>query len=183
MRKVIVALIAVVSLGAGTAFAQSGYWAGASTGLPFGITLHFGMEEVFTPELDVRFSLQGRSYGGRVAGETFSFFVVTVGADALYNLDLDADPNLSVYVGGGLSLGLASGSTSPSNVSHGGAAYDIHALAGAEYLVAPNWGIFGEGQLGYGVVAGAAAAPGGTVVSATDSGATFALRLGVNYHF
>jgi hypothetical protein len=52
MRKLVISLLAVFVLGAGSAFAQSGYWAGASVGWP-GAVVHFGVENVFAG-LDVR---------------------------------------------------------------------------------------------------------------------------------
>lgn len=183
MRKFLVSLIAVAALGAGAAFAQGGSWVGLSTGYPFGVTLHYGMEDLFSPGMDLRLNLRGDFGGGTLTGGvTYSVFSVSVGGDLLYGLaDLSTDPNLNPYVGGGLTLGFAGGSTSD-GVSIGGLAYDIHGLAGAEYLVASSFGIFGEVQLGFGQAA-AAAVVGGTTVSQAVSGLTYALRLGVNYHF
>ena len=77
MRKFLIALIAVVTLGAGTAFAQSGYWAGFSVGYP-GAALHFGIEDV-TPNLGVRVNA-----GYNYIGSGFA-----LGLDALYDLDVD----------------------------------------------------------------------------------------------
>ncbi|MFA5550785.1 MAG: hypothetical protein WDA03_04130 [Trueperaceae bacterium] len=98
MRKFLIALIAVVTLGAGTAFAQSGYWAGFSVGYP-GAALHFGLEDV-TPNLSVRVNA-----GYNYIGSGFS-----VGVDGLYDLAVDTGTTpIDVYVGGGLGLGIGSG--------------------------------------------------------------------------
>lgn len=195
MRKFLIALFAVATLGAGTAFAQSGYWAGLSTGFPFGVSLHFGMEDLLSPGIDVRFNVKGSTFGGAVQTATstvlpaqtsptatYSGFVFSVGADVLYNLDLATDPNLNAYVGGGLDLGFASGSTTPGDTGIGGFVYDVHALGGAEYLITPEWGVFGEGQIGFGSKA-VAVNRNGTVAGETQSGLTFAIRIGGNYHF
>jgi len=98
MRKFLIALIAVVTLGAGTAFAQSGYWAGFSVGYP-GAALHFGIEDV-TPNLGVRVNA-----GYNYIGSGFA-----LGLDALYDLDVDTGTTpIDVYVGGGLGLGIGAG--------------------------------------------------------------------------
>lgn len=114
MRKFLIALIAVVTLGAGTAFAQSGYWAGFSVGYP-GAALHFGLEDV-TPNLNVRVNA-----GYNYIGTGFS-----LGLDALYDLAVDTGSTpIDVYVGGGVGLGI-------------GAGFDlaVNAFVGAEYRLA-----------------------------------------------
>ena len=98
MRKFLVALIAVTALGAGTAFAQSGYWAGFSVGYP-GAALHFGIEDI-SPNLDVRVNA-----GYNYIGSGFA-----LGADVLYGLNVDmGTAPIDVYVGGGLGLGIGTG--------------------------------------------------------------------------
>ncbi len=127
MRKFLVSLIAVAVLGAGAAFAQSGYWAGFSVGYP-GAALHFGLEDV-SPNLDVRINA-GYNYIG-----TGGF---ALGVDALYHLPLDmgATP-IDVYAGGGLGLGIGSG-----------VALGLNLFAGGEFSLAgsgmPEGGIFLE---------------------------------------
>ena len=90
MRKLVLSLLAVAVLGAGAAFAQSGLWAGISSGWP-GAALHFGVENVFEG-VDVRANVTS-TYG----------FAIGLGADALYGLELDVGAlPLDTYVGGGL---------------------------------------------------------------------------------
>jgi hypothetical protein len=192
MRKFLVTLIAVATLGAGTALAQGGMWAGLSTGYPFGATLHFGMEDLISPGVDVRFNFRGNMVGDSAANggytATWGGLAFGVGADVLYSLsDLAVDSPVEPYVGGGLSLGLVSGSgtINPGNTPFAvsGLGWDLHGLVGAEYIFADHFGVFGEGQLGYGGAATAALDPTGHYIAQSGSGPTFALRLGVNYHF
>jgi hypothetical protein len=127
MRKLLISMIAIVALGTGAAFAQTGTWAGVSLGWP-GAALHFGLENV-APNLDVRANL-GYTYIGTGG---FSF-----GVDALYNLNLDTGmAPLSTYVGGGLGLGFGAGFSA-----------GIGLLAGAEYRLIdaglPEGGVFFE---------------------------------------
>lgn len=97
MRKFLIALIAVVTLGAGTAFAQSSYWAGFSVGYP-GAALHFGISDV-SPDLSVRINA-----GYNYIGSGFA-----LGVDALYDLPIDmGTAPIGVYAGGGLGLGIGS---------------------------------------------------------------------------
>jgi hypothetical protein len=94
MRKLVISLLAVFVLGAGSAFAQSGFWAGASVGWP-GASIHFGVENV-AQDLDLRVNV-GSTY-------TLAF---SVGVDALYNLNIDTGVlPLDTYVGGGAAIGV-----------------------------------------------------------------------------
>lgn len=163
MRKYVIALLAVITLGAGPAFAQSGSWAGASVGYPFGVGVHYGMEDLFAPNLDLR-------VGARV--DFIGAFGITLSGDLLYNLDLADDPNVNVYTGGGVNAGF---------VSVLGASVfivDLHGLFGAEYMFTPQWGAFGEAQLGFGMVGVSGLGGAGTAW-----GLTYGVRLGANYHF
>jgi hypothetical protein len=97
MRKFLIALIAVVTLGAGAAFAQSNYWAGFSVGYP-GAALHFGISDV-APDLSVRINA-----GYNYIGSGFA-----LGVDALYGLPVDlGTAPIDVYAGGGVGLGIGS---------------------------------------------------------------------------
>ena len=125
MRKFILSLLAVAVLGTGSAFAQSGVWAGLSAGWP-GAGLHFGVENVVAG-LDVRANVNA-TYG----------LAFGLGADVLYGLDLDTGVvALDTYVGGGL------------NAILGGAfGLGINAFGGIEYRLGeiglPQGGVFLE---------------------------------------
>lgn len=153
MRKLLISLVAVAALGAGTAVAQSGFWAGLSGGYP-GTQVHFGVENVFAG-LDVRANI-GYAF---FAGNTFSF-----GADVLYSVDVDTGMTpIDVYVGGG------------PNVTFGvddlGVAVDV--FVGGEYRLGdiglPEGGVFLE------------VGPAVSVLPEFNFG--FIGRLGFNYHF
>jgi len=126
MRKLILSLLAVTVLGAGSAFAQSGFWAGASAGWP-GAALHFGVENVVAG-LDVRANV----------GASYTFADFSVGADVLYGLDLDVGMlPLETYVGGGVALNIGTG-----------IGFGAGVFAGIEYRLGevglPEGGIFFE---------------------------------------
>jgi hypothetical protein len=126
MRKLLVSLIAVVALGTGAAFAQTGTWAGISAGFP-GAALHFGVENVAT-NLDVRANL---GYNYFPVGFAF-------GVDALYNLRLDTGvAPLSTYVGGGVGVGIGEG-----------LGVGVNLILGGEYRLVeanfPEGGVFFE---------------------------------------
>jgi hypothetical protein len=109
MRKLLISLIAIVALGTGASFAQTGTWAGVSAGFP-GAALHFGVENVAN-NLDVRANL---GYNYFPVGFAF-------GVDALYNLNLDTGlAPLSTYVGGGVGFGFGVGIAAGINLFVGG---------------------------------------------------------------
>jgi len=159
MRKLILSLLAVAVLGAGSAFAQSGLWVGVSGGYP-GAVLHFGVENVFSG-LDVRANV-----GYRYIGETG----FGLGADVLYGLDIDTGVlPLDTYVGGGLQFGIG-----------GGGSLGIGAFGGIEYrlgeLGLPEGGVFLEigPSIGYRL---------NPDVDEDAFGFDFIGRFGFNYHF
>jgi hypothetical protein len=159
MRKLILSLLAVAVLGAGSAFAQSGMWAGVSAGYP-GAVLHFGVENVFAG-LDVRANV-GYQYLG-VAG-------VGLGADVLYGLEIDTGVlPLDTYVGGGLQFGIG-----------GGGSLGLGVFGGIEYRLGeiglPEGGVFLEvgPSIGYRLNPGA---------GVSSFGFDFLGRLGFNYYF
>jgi hypothetical protein len=159
MRKVILFLLAVAVLGAGSAFAQSCLWAGVSAGYP-GAVLHFGVEDVFAG-LDIRANV-GYQYLG-VTG-------IGLGADVLYGLDIDAGVlPLDTYVGGGLQFGIG-----------GGGLLNLGAVGGIEYrlgeLGLPEGGIFLE----VGPSIGYRFSPG---EDENNFKIDFLGRLGFNFHF
>ena len=160
MRKLVISLLAVVLLGAGSAFAQTGYWAGLSAGL--GAVVHFGVENVF-PGLDVRANL-GYQYLGLTG--------IGLGADVLYGLAVDTGTlPLDTYVGGGLQVGIGGDE---------GGSLSIGAFGGVEYRLGdvglPEGGVFLEigPSLGYRFAPAA---------GVSNVGFDFIGRLGFNYHF
>jgi hypothetical protein len=127
MRKLLALLAAVTLLGLGAGFAQNdaatttvrlddrvteNYWAGFSVGYP-GIYGHFGLKDVIGRGGDIRANL-GFSYLG--GGVVF-------GADALFDINLDVDAPLGLYLGGGPLV----------SVGGGGAGFGIEGIAGLEY--------------------------------------------------
>jgi hypothetical protein len=159
MRKLVISLLAVFVLGAGSAFAQSGYWAGVSVGYP-GAVVHFGVENA-VQGLDIRANLGYQYLGVRGIG---------LGADVLYNLAVDTGTlPLDTYVGGGLQFGIG-----------GGGSLGLGVFGGVEYRLLevglPEGGVFLEigPSLGY------AFAPAANVSSVRFD---FIGRLGFNYHF
>lgn len=151
MRKLIISLLALFTVIGGTAFAQGGYWAGVHAGFP-GAGVHFGVSDL-APNLDFRANV-GYSYAG------FSGF--SIGADVLYNLDLDVAEDFQVYAGGGLNVAFAAG----------GAGISLHALIGGEFDLASsglnNGGIFIEV---------------GPALNLSPTQFSGIARLGFNYHF
>lgn len=158
MRKVLIALFAVMLIGGGSALAQdmdmgTNYWVGLSAGYP-GAAFHFGVENL-TPNLAGRFNL-GVSYFGSA---------IELGADALYTLPVDMGTTpATVYVGGGPDIGIGWA---------GGFAAGLNVFVGGEYLLTQanmgNAGVFAE--------------MGPAVRFAPGFGAGFVGRLGFNYHF
>jgi len=126
MRKLILSLLAVAVLGAGSAFAQSGLWAGVSSGWP-GFAVHLGVEDVFA-DLDVR------------ANVTSTYvFAVGIGADVIYDLAVDTGTlPLDTYVGGGLNLVLGGGTVGVGLGAFGGVEYRLGELG------LPEGGVFLE---------------------------------------
>lgn len=138
MRKLIATLLALTVLGFGSALAQEGvdntvavdsdYWAGISTGWPFGVNVHFGVEDVIGQGVDLRANAAlglGAQFG--------------LGVDALADLPVDLDnPDLGIYAGGGLNFGFAGGTFG----------FGLGLLVGGEYRLAgaglPEGGIFLE---------------------------------------
>ena len=167
MRKVLLSMLAVALLGAGSAFAQSPtmgveyattQYVGLGLGYPF--QAYYGMEDMLGDNLDLRVRLS--SY----------FWNLSIGADVIMDVaHLDTAP-VRIYVGGGPNIDVLFGG----GVSSFG--IGISALAGAEYRFNENWGGFGELGLGYTFYFG-------DLLGYSPLGVGFAPRgaLGVNYHF
>jgi hypothetical protein len=122
MRKLLVSIFAVSVLGLGGAFAQvvtvdteadTPYWAGISSGFPFGANLHFGLSDALGEDMDVRVNT---SLGVGFFG---------VGADLLFGLPIETGTTpVDVYLGGGPNVAVGFG---------GGAAVGVNLFGGAEY--------------------------------------------------
>lgn len=136
MRKFIVTLVAVSVLGLGGAFAQvvavdadvdTPYWAGISSGFPFGANLHFGVADAFGEGMDVRVNTSlGMGFFG-------------VGGDLLFDLPVDTGTTpIDVYLGGGPTVAIAAGA----------AGFGVNLFGGAEYRLHeagfPAGGVFAE---------------------------------------
>lgn len=167
MRKVLLSMLAVALLGAGSAFAQSPamgvqyattQYAGVGIGYPFQV--YYGMENMLGDNLDLRVRLS--SY----------FWNISLGADVIYDVAyLDSAP-VRIYVGGGPNLDmLFLGGINSFGVG-------ISGLGGAEYRFDENWGAFAELGIGYTFYFG-------NLAGLNAFGLGFAPRgaLGVNYHF
>lgn len=174
MRKVLIAVVGALLL-TGVAFAQNDdtaldvapsgdTWVGLSTGYPLGLTAHYGLGDALGDGIDLRFNGKFSFFGGLVS----SGFGFNIGADALFAIPVDSE-NLSVYAGAGPNIGFASSTVS--SVTTGGFAVGAQALAGAEYDVAEQIGVFGEFRLGF------------AYITSLNFSADPTLALGVNYHF
>ena len=159
MKKIVIGSLLAVFLLTGTAFGQSNFpgqnrWGGISTGYPFGLVLHYGINDLVADNFDARFNLSAVTFlGGQ--------FYVLGGADALYNLDIDTDSlPLDVYAGGGLGLGVGIG-------EGGGVSASVRGVGGVELAVSDQIGVFGELRVGLGF---------NPVFSPS-------LAIGANYHF
>ena len=161
MRKLLIALAGVLVLGLGAANAQTiddtattDYYAGASLGLIFSpdttgtLSGHFGLENVLAENLDARFDLGVLFAGG-----------FNIGANALYNFELEGDTPISVFAGGGPRLYIED------NVYFG-----LSVRGGAEYA-------FTEVISGYGELRLDPTFGGGGAVT------FFGLAVGANYRF
>lgn len=146
--------VVVVLVTAGFAHAQN--WVGLRSGVPLGVTLHYGIAGALPDGSDLRVSGAVRSRGGDL---NFG-----VGIDALNELSV-AEPFV-VYAGGGPAL----------DFSQEGALLDVHVLLGGEFLFGDvglePLGVFAELSLGVGIGLGR-----------PNEIPTFGGALGVNYRF
>ena len=133
-------------------------WFGVSTGFPLSMNMHYGLNDIITKDLDLRFN------GTLIAGNFSPLqMILGIGVDALYNFENPDDPQLGLYAGGGLGAVIYIGALTgaPLNI-------DAHGVIGAEYRFS-EYGVFGEVNVGN--------------AFATKFGLGAALRLGFNYHF
>jgi hypothetical protein len=169
MRKFIISLVAVAVIGAGSAFAQSNMWVGASTGYPLGLTFYVGFDDLIAPDVDLRANLAGTF----ASAQGVSAFGVQLGADVLFDFDPIAGAILlNPYAGGGAIVALAG--VAGGGGSAGGFGIYASGVAGVEYLIVEELGVFLEARAGVGYFG--ASGVGGIAP-------LFGLSLGVNYHF
>jgi hypothetical protein len=136
MRKFFVSLFAVSVLGLGGALAQvitteadvdTPFWAGFSTGYPFGGNLHFGLSDAMGEGMDVRVNTSlGLGFFG-------------LGADLLFDLPVETGTTpVDVYLGGGPSVGFVAGAVG----------FGVNLFGGAEYRLTEagfsEGGVFAE---------------------------------------
>lgn len=171
MRRLAATLFTVLTLGLlGGAFAQEdtvpigqGYWAGASTGFPFGLNLHFGAENLIGQGLHLR------------GNASVGFPSFGVGADVLAGLPIDTgDAPVNIYAGGGAHISFGNPHRDD-DVDESFTHFGIGLLVGAEYRLfeagLPEGGIFLE------------AGPAVVLGEGRGSGFGFSAKLGFNYHF
>ncbi len=163
MRKYLLSLLLILSIGSIASAQQSGNYAGGSTGYPHIIAAHYGFAELFGSDIDLRlsasFSLQNVSGMAATGG--------TLTGDALFHF---RSGGLSApYAGGGLTLGIGSVAGGAS-----GFMWDIHGLGGYQYQLNPDLSAFGELSVGF-----RSYHAGGHSLSGLGLG----LRVGANYYF
>jgi hypothetical protein len=138
MRKV---LLIVVLLLWGSAFAQSGQYAGVSVGAPF-LQGYYGLEDALAPDVDARIRLSLGIFGG---------FGISAGVDALFDLGvLDDRGLLNGYAGVGPSIGF--GGSSYLGSGSGYFSLDATGLGGVRYAIDSGLSLFAEAGLGVGYI-------------------------------
>ena len=169
MRRYIISLAAVALFGSGFALAQSDMWVGASTGYPFGLTVHVGFEDLIGQDIDLRANVTG-TFSSSLGVTAFG---AQLGADVLFGFaPIEGAIALNPYAGGG-PLVIIGGATG-GGVSAGVFGFGVTGVAGVEYLFTPEIGAFLEMRVGAGYIGA-----GGIGIFAPLYGAS----LGVNYHF
>lgn len=161
MRKFLIGLLLIIAASS-AASAQSNNYFGASTGLPLTLNVHYGFADMFGPDMDLR--ILGRLHFG-------GGFGLSAAGDFIYHFR-DAAQLSAPYAGGGAGLGIFGASGASAFM------WDIHGLAGYQHRINQDWSVFGELNLGLGVVGVAVAG-----ASASAVGVTYAVRLGGSYFF
>lgn len=174
MKKWLIAFVLVLTTG--ITLGQSGYFAGGGInlayipgasarnefvdvgygGFGFGVSGHFGVNDLFIQDLDGRVSLG--------IGFARSVTIFKLAADVLYQIAVDPNSPLTPYAGGGLRLG--SVSIRVANVGYSGFIAGIGLVGGATYAFTDELAGFGELNLDIGL-----------------GGFTPSLIFGVNYSF
>ena len=152
-RFSLMTLLAVLCLG--SAQAQDN-WFGLRSGYPLGVTVHYGIENALSNGFDLRISANLRSRGSGIE--------VGIGVDGMNTVYIERP--FEVYIGGGPAI----------DFGGGGALFDIHGLAGAEFRFydtgLDNLGIFAEIALGAGIGIGR-----------PSQIPSFGAAVGFNWHF
>ncbi len=164
MRKYLLSLLLILSIGSIASAQQSGNYAGAGLGYPYIVSAHYGFADMLGNNLDLRVA-------GGMHMYTFSSFAVS--GDVIYHFR-NVDPVSAPYAGGGLTLAFGGGSAL--GVSYSGFMWNVHGLGGYQYRFDPSWSVFGELQLGY-----SSWSVGSSIYS--FSGLSAGTRIGVNYYF
>lgn len=155
MKRLALPLGLLLALFLGTANAQN--WIGLRTGYPLGVTLHYGIADMFSPTTDGRVSANLR-----VRGSNVDF---GVGFDVLETVHVEHP--FHVYLGGGPAI----------DFGGGGVLFEVHGLAGGEFILADldleELGIFAEFSLGGAIGMGAR----------SSTIPTFGGAVGFNYRF
>lgn len=153
MKRTFTLIVLLFAFALGSAQAQN--WFGVRIGYPLGVTVHYGIEDALSANLDLRVSANFRIRDNNV---NFG-----VGVDALNTVSIE--PPFEVYVGGGAAIEV--GGSSP--------AIELHGLAGGEFRFTDAGldplGVFAELTLGVGFGGGRSFGP------------RFGGALGVNWHF
>lgn len=151
-RMIPLALLLMLLVGS----AQAQNWIGLRTGYPLGVTVHYGIDDAFSPTTDGRVSANLR-----VRGSSVNF---GVGFDVLETVQVE--PPFSLYVGGGPAVAFGGG----------GILLEVHGLGGGEFFLTDldleELSIFAELSLG--------AALG---INRASEIPTFGGALGFNYRF
>ncbi len=177
MRKLIALLLTALLLGVGSGLAQTddasatvpvddvvteNYWAGVSFGYP-GIYGHFGLKDIIGQGGDVRANLGFSYIGGGIV----------LGANALFDINLQVDAPLGLYVGGGPIIRVGGGvdTDNDGDIDSGGTGVGVEGIVGLEYRLSDF--DFNSGAVFFEL---------GPVIT-IPGGFNFLGRLGFNYYF
>ena len=197
MRKLLVLLLTLFMVGAGTTFAQEQQgqdndveiedlavsaeadalgttsYAGASLGLPL-LQGYYGLENGFAGG-DLRF---------RLALQPFFGFGISGGADLLFDLSRFGDDNeFTLYAGGGPSLNYFSRGFGANDLGYSLFGIDVTGVGGLNYRLDPGISLFAETGIGFGfgLVTGS-----DDLIPDGEIGGLYVpirLALGANFHF
>lgn len=177
MRKFLLVILATLTLGLSSAFAQddmatSGQYAGAILGYP--ISGVYGLEDVLGEGIDLRFNASLNPFFG---------LGINVGADALIDissLELTNANDILIYGGGGVNAGFLSVGNAIASVS--AFSLGLSGVIGGEYMFDDAFGLFLETGAGAAFNIGSASTLAGAPTIAGFS-PTFRGGLGVKFRF